>query len=91
MCTLHKAAWVLVVVGALNWGAVGLVKVNVVMALLGSWPAVERVVYVLVGIAGLLMIFAGKCCMKGGCKCDASGCGHCGMEQKPPMMGGQQK
>lgn len=90
MCALHKTAWVLVIVGALNWGLVGLAKLNLVMTLLGSWPLVERVVYVLVGLAGLAMLASGKCCM-GGCRCDDGKCEHCGpMEMKKPM-GGEQK
>lgn len=89
MCALHKAAWVLVIVGALNWGLVGVAKFNLVFALLGSWPMVERVVYVLVGVAAFAMLAAGKCCVKGSCKCGDGGCGHCNMEEKKPM-GGQQ-
>ncbi len=89
MCGLHKGAWVLVIVGALNWGLIGVAKFNLVMALLGAWPMVERVVYVLVGLAALMMLAAGKCCMKSGCKCGDEKCGHCGMEDKKPMMGGQ--
>ena len=49
---------VLVIVGAINWGLVGLGGFmggdwNVVHMLLGSWPTVEWLVYVLVGLAGV--------------------------------------
>ncbi len=93
MCGLHKAAWVLVLVGALNWGIIGLAKINVVMMFLGTWPMVERLVYILVGLSALAMLMSGKCCMgKGGCKCDDGGCGHCGLEEeKKPAMGGEHK
>ena len=47
----------LVVVGSLNWGLVGAVNTNVVNMLLGSVPTVERVVYVLVGLAGLWLLY----------------------------------
>lgn len=47
----------LVVVGALNWGLVGLLNLNVVNMLLGSMPVVEQVVYVLVGVAGLWLLW----------------------------------
>jgi uncharacterized membrane protein YuzA (DUF378 family) len=66
MCTLHKIAWVLVLVGALNWGLVGLFNINLVDMLLGQWVMVERVVYVLVGASAVMMLFAEKCCMKDG-------------------------
>lgn len=50
----------LVVVGAVNWGLMGLgmllkTNLNVVNLLLGSWPVVEAIVYLLVGIAGLML------------------------------------
>lgn len=90
MCAVHKAAWVLVLVGAVNWGLVGVAKFNLVEALLGSWPMVVRVVYALVGVSALAMLAASKCCVKGSCKCGDGGCGHCSMEEKKPGVGGQQ-
>jgi len=50
---LCMIAYVLMVVGALNWGLVGFFEWNLVDALLGSWPVVVRVVYALVGLAGV--------------------------------------
>lgn len=50
-------ATLLVVVGALNWGLVGLLNMNLVNALLGSVPSLEKVVYVLVGVSGLWMLY----------------------------------
>ncbi len=53
----------LVVVGALNWGLVGLGWLmggsdwNVVHMLLGSMQSVEAVVYVLVGLSGLWLLW----------------------------------
>lgn len=48
----------LVVVGAVNWGLVGLLDYNLVDSLLGSWPGVVKVVYVLVGAAGAWGLYA---------------------------------
>lgn len=90
MCTLHKAAMVLMWVGALNWGLVGALKVNLVNMLLGGMPVVERIVYVLVGASALMMLGWGKCCMKD-CKCMDGKCDHCGPMDKPPMAGGPPK
>jgi uncharacterized protein len=53
------AAMVLVIVGALNWGLVGLFGFNLVNALFGGVPTIESIVYVLVGIAGAWMIYTG--------------------------------
>ncbi len=45
----------LVVIGALNWGIVGLFDTNVVEEILGTGTAAD-VVYVIVGLAGLAMV-----------------------------------
>lgn len=63
LCTL---SFVLVIIGALNWGLVGIgmfmnQNFNVVNLLLGNWPVVEAIVYLLVGIAAVVKLFAPKC------------------------------
>lgn len=55
---LQMVAWVLVMVGALNWGLVGLGGFmggnwNLVNLVLGSWPMLEWLVYVLVGASAV--------------------------------------
>ena len=50
---LHMVTFILVVVGALNWGLVGLLNFNLVNALLGAWPTVEKLVYLLVGVSAV--------------------------------------
>ena len=53
---LYLLALVLVVVGALNWGLVGLARVDLVATVFGGTDAVlSRVVYGLVGVAGLVL------------------------------------
>lgn len=56
MKTLKTVSMALVAVGALNWGLVALWDLNLVMWLLGSWPMLERLVYVLVGASGAWML-----------------------------------
>ena len=46
-------ALVLMIIGAINWGLVGAFNFNLVAALLGEQTMASRVVYVLVGLAGL--------------------------------------
>ncbi len=67
-CTVHQVSLVLLVIGGLNWGLVGLGGWNVVNMLLGGVPVVERVVYVLVGLAAVAVLSDGKCktCRVGG-------------------------
>lgn len=56
--TLHIVAFSLAMVGALNWGLVGLLNFDLVTTLLGSWPGLVRFVYILVG-ASAVYVFAG--------------------------------
>ena len=53
MKSLHKVAFLLLIVGGLNWGLVGLFGFNLVTNLFGSWPMVERLIYVLVGLSAV--------------------------------------
>lgn len=53
---------ILVIVGAINWGLVGVADLNLVELVLGSMPVVVKVVYILVGLSGLYAIYmASKC------------------------------
>jgi uncharacterized membrane protein YuzA (DUF378 family) len=52
MKMLHMVAFVLLVVGGLNWGLTAF-DYNVVEMLLGKWPMVVTVVYVLVGLSAV--------------------------------------
>jgi uncharacterized membrane protein YuzA (DUF378 family) len=56
MRPLHWIALILVIVGAVNWGLVGLFQFDLVAALFGGQTAASsRVVYGLVGLAGLVV------------------------------------
>jgi uncharacterized membrane protein YuzA (DUF378 family) len=82
-CTPALIGKILLIIGGINWGLVGIGMLmgsnwNVVNLLLGSWPIVEAIVYVLVGIAALLEIF--------GCRCSKCGAGCCDSESS---AGGQ--
>ncbi len=56
METLQKCALVLTIIGALNWGLVGLFNFDLVAYLLGENTMFSRTVYVLVALAGILNI-----------------------------------
>ena len=69
-CGLYKLAKLLVIIGGLNWGLVGAgmmfgsmhdMSWNVVHMIFRSWPMVEGLVYLLVGISALVMMFGCKC------------------------------
>jgi len=56
LSALDWVAVVLLVVGGLNWGLIGLLKLDVVAALFGDMTAVSRIVYILVGLAAVYLI-----------------------------------
>ena len=58
--TLDWIAWVLVVIGGLNWGLVGAFGFNLVDAIFGSIGWLESLIYILVGISAIYMIFTYK-------------------------------
>lgn len=54
---MSRFALVLVIIGALNWLLVGLFKFDIVAAIFGGPSAIlSRVVYTLVGLAGIYTI-----------------------------------
>ena len=59
----NQLVGVLVAIGALNWGLVGLFQVDLVARLLGEMTGPARVVYGLIGVAGILKLLSlVKCC-----------------------------
>lgn len=50
---LHMTAFSLTILGAVNWGLIGLLNFNLVNAILGSVPGVEKLVYILVGASAV--------------------------------------
>ena len=65
MKAIHVISFILVIVGGLNWGLTAL-GFNVVNMLLGAWPMVEKVVYLLVGLSAIYLVISHKkdcmCC-----------------------------
>ena len=52
-------AFILLIVGGLNWG-LNAFGMNLVSMLLGSWPMVEKVVYLLVGASAVYELITHK-------------------------------
>ncbi|EPX85186.1 hypothetical protein ruthe_01778 [Rubellimicrobium thermophilum DSM 16684] len=55
MSVLRWIALILLIVGGLNWGLVGLFGFNLVNAIFGAVPLIERLIYVVVGAAAVLL------------------------------------
>ncbi len=56
MKVIDKIALVLVIIGAINWGLVGIFNFNLVDAIFGAMSIISRIIYILVGISGLWAI-----------------------------------
>lgn len=55
MGTMQRFALALVIIGALNWGLAGLFRFDVVAELAGgSAEPIARLIYIIIGVAGLL-------------------------------------
>lgn len=63
MCGVHKVAWVLVIVGALNWLLVGVFSWDLVANIFGMGSIIARIIYILVGLSGVAMLGMGSCKM----------------------------
>lgn len=53
MKIIDTIALVLIIIGAINWGLIGIFGFNLVEAIFGGFSIVSRIIYTLVGVAGL--------------------------------------
>ena len=56
MQILQKIALVFTIIGAINWGLIGIFDFDLVAAIFGDMSLLSRIVYTIVGIAGLINI-----------------------------------
>jgi uncharacterized protein len=49
-------AWILVVIGALNWGLIGFFNFDLVATVFGAGSMMSNIVYDLVGLSAVLLI-----------------------------------
>ena len=56
MYALKIIAYILVIVGAINWGLIGFFGFDLVAALLGDMSFLSRTVYALVGISAIILL-----------------------------------
>jgi len=54
---LKNTAYVLVLIGALNWGLIGLFGFDLVAAIFGDMTLVSRIIYSLVGLSAIVTAF----------------------------------
>ena len=56
MSTLQKICLSVTIIGAINWGLIGLLDFNLVESIFGVDSAIPRIIYSLVGLTGLINI-----------------------------------
>jgi uncharacterized membrane protein YuzA (DUF378 family) len=56
MKVIKIIAFVLTVIGALNWGLVGILRFDLVSAVFGEMSMISRIVYTLVGLSGVITL-----------------------------------
>lgn len=54
MHTLYRIALIIIIIGAINWGMIGIFNINLVSLLFGEDTFLTNFVYALVGICGLV-------------------------------------
>lgn len=53
---LQKIALVFSIIGAIAWGIIGLFNINVVELITGGFNIVSRIIYIIVGVCGIINI-----------------------------------
>ena len=53
MKVIDTIALILIIIGAINWGLIGLLNFNLVDTIFGAMSIISRIIYILVGISGL--------------------------------------
>ncbi len=75
MKILKKIAYVLLIIGGLNWGIYGLSSYDLVHVLFNSVPMIASLIYVLIGISAVYILVCRltlcSCCKSDeGCECE---------------------
>lgn len=64
MKSLHIFSFTFVILGAINWGLIGLFNINLITRVLTGYPMIEQLVYMLLGAAALYLIGTHKASCK---------------------------
>ncbi len=78
MNVLKTIAYVLTIIGALNWGLVGIFGFNLVAAIFGDMTVLARIIYALVGMGAIVTALTMRGCEQVNVyeTCES---GHCGL------------
>lgn len=51
------SAFVLVIIGGVNWGLFGLFNLDLIETIFGNWPTLAEIIYTIIGIAAVYLAF----------------------------------
>ncbi len=60
MKTLDLIAFIILLIGGLNWGLVGIFEWNLVAAIFGTMSVLSRIIYILVVISAIYLLISWK-------------------------------
>ena len=60
MYVLKIITYILVIVGAINWGMVGFLGVDLVASIFGEMSVFSRIIYGLVGISAIILLILNR-------------------------------
>lgn len=63
MYYLRILAYLLVIIGAINWGFIGFMNIDFVSLLFGEMSVVSRVVYCIVGVSAIISLITTYRCV----------------------------
>jgi uncharacterized protein len=67
MKKLYLITLLLAIVGAINWGLVGLFNINLVTMIFGEMSNISRIIYIIIGLSAIFILFNIKCLIKSCC------------------------
>lgn len=53
---LHYVAYILVIAGALNWGIVGALNIDLLGRVFGAGSFAARILYILIGVSAIILL-----------------------------------
>lgn len=53
---IKLTAFILTVIGALNWGLVGVLRFDLVASIFGDMSTITRLIYALIGVSGIVAL-----------------------------------
>lgn len=60
--TVGIFAYLLVIIGAINWGLIGVLKFDLVAFLFGEMSRITRIIYTLFGLSALISVLVTSMC-----------------------------